>query len=137
LKYLLAEGGISKFQFVEQDTQDEVFEASHSGSQAALGHAGLIFMEGHIAAIVQTGFEGSKTSHQFENPIFLTTKALSFDRAFVLWNNFALGQGVVDGTERVVDLLAESGHNDDHDDGDECENDRVLNETLAFFFGSE
>jgi len=51
--------------------------------------------------------------------------------------NFQLGQSVVDCFEGVVDLVAESGHNDDHDDGDECENDRVLNETLAFFFGSE
>ena len=77
------------------------------------------------------------TSLQFENPIFLTTKALSFNRAFVLWNNFALGQGVVDGFEGVVDLLAESGHDSNHDDGDEGDDDRILNKTLALFLGSE
>jgi hypothetical protein len=47
------------------------------------------------------------------------------------------GQGIADAVEGVVDLLAEGGHNSDHDNGDESENDRVLNETLAFFFGSE
>jgi len=47
------------------------------------------------------------------------------------------GEGVADAVEGIVDLLAERGHNSDNDDGDERENDRVLNETLAFFFGSE
>jgi hypothetical protein len=47
------------------------------------------------------------------------------------------GQGVADAVEGVVNLLAEGGHNSDYDDGDESENDRVLNETLTFFFGSE
>jgi hypothetical protein len=47
------------------------------------------------------------------------------------------GQGVADAVEGIVDLLAEGGHNSDYDDSDERENDRVLNETLAFFFRSE
>ena len=47
------------------------------------------------------------------------------------------GQGIADAVEGIVDLLAEGGHNSDYDNGDERENDRVLNETLAFFFGSE
>ena len=47
------------------------------------------------------------------------------------------GQGVADAVEGVIDLLAKGGHNSNYDDGDESENDRVLNETLAFFFGSE
>ena len=47
------------------------------------------------------------------------------------------GQGVADAVEGVVDLLAEGAHNCNYDDGDESENDRVLNETLTFFLGSE
>ena len=46
-------------------------------------------------------------------------------------------QGSADAVEGVVNLLAERGHSGDYDDGDKNENDRVLNETLAFFFGSE
>ena len=41
------------------------------------------------------------------------------------------------GTEGVVDLLAERGHDSNYDDGDERENDRVLNQTLTFFLGCE
>ena len=46
-------------------------------------------------------------------------------------------QGIADAVEGVVNLLAEGGHNSDYDDGDESEDDRVLNETLTFFFRSE
>jgi len=48
-----------------------------------------------------------------------------------------LGQGAVDGAERVADLGSEQTHDCDHDDGDEGENDRVLNQTLTFFLGCE
>ena len=47
------------------------------------------------------------------------------------------GKGVTDLAHGVVDLLTERGHHRDHDDGNERENDRVLNQTLTFFFGSE
>ena len=47
------------------------------------------------------------------------------------------GQGATDAVEGVVDLLAKSGHDSDHDDSNERENDRVLNESLDLFFGSE
>jgi len=46
-------------------------------------------------------------------------------------------QGRADAVEGVVNLLAKRGHDCNHNDGDERENDRVLNETLTFFFGSE
>jgi hypothetical protein len=59
------------------------------------------------------------------------------ERLFVSANLKLHGQGVADAVEGVVDLLAEGGHDSDNDDGDESENDRVLNETLAFFFRSE
>ena len=65
---------------------------------------------------------------------------LSYDKvSFLLLSaNLKLHtQGVADAIEGVVNLLAERGHNSDYDDGDESENDRVLNETLTFFFGSE
>ena len=45
-----------------------------------------------------------------------------------------LRQGVVDGTEGIADLGSEQGHDGNDDDGDESENDRVLDEALAFFF---
>ena len=48
-----------------------------------------------------------------------------------------LQQGVVDGAEGVADLGSEQAHNRNDDDGDESENDRVLNQTLTFFLGSE
>jgi hypothetical protein len=48
-----------------------------------------------------------------------------------------LEQGVVDGTESVTDLGSEQAHDRDHDDGDESENDGVLNQTLTFFFRCE
>ena len=43
-------------------------------------------------------------------------------------------QSVADLAEGVVNLLAEDGHNGNHDDRDEGENDCVFDETLAFFF---
>ena len=47
------------------------------------------------------------------------------------------GEGVADRAHGVVDLLAERGHHSNHDDGDERENDRILNETLSLFFRCE
>ena len=45
--------------------------------------------------------------------------------------------GVVDGTECVANLGTEQSHDGDHDNGDESEDDRILDEALTFFFGSE
>ena len=45
--------------------------------------------------------------------------------------------GVVDGTEGVADLGSEQTHDSNYNDGDERENDRVLDEALTFFLGSE
>ena len=46
-------------------------------------------------------------------------------------------QGVVDRAEGIADLGSEQAHNGDNDDGDEREDDRVLNQTLTFFLGGE
>ena len=46
-----------------------------------------------------------------------------------------LRQGVGDGAEGGADLGAEQAHNGNPDDGDESEDDRILDEALAFFFG--
>ena len=48
-----------------------------------------------------------------------------------------LQQGAIDGAEGVADLGSEQAHDCDHDDGDESENDGVLDQTLTFFLGSE
>jgi hypothetical protein len=47
------------------------------------------------------------------------------------------GQGVVDGAESVADLGSEQAHDSDNNDGHESEDDRVLDEALTFFLGSE
>ena len=44
-------------------------------------------------------------------------------------------QGAVDGAEGIADLGTENTHDSDYNDGDEREDDRVLDEALAFFFG--
>lgn len=45
-----------------------------------------------------------------------------------------LGQGRVDGAERVADLGTEQAHNSDYNDGHKRDNNRVLDEALTFFF---
>ena len=53
------------------------------------------------------------------------------------WAFFALTsglrQGAADGTECVADLGSEQAHDRDDNDGDECENNGILDEPLAFF----
>ena len=46
-----------------------------------------------------------------------------------------LRQGAVDGAECVADFGSQQAHNSNHDDGDEREDNRVLDEPLAFFLG--
>jgi len=46
-----------------------------------------------------------------------------------------LRQGAADSAERVADLGSEQTHDSNHNDGDEGENDRVLDEPLTFFLG--
>ena len=65
-------------------------------------------------------------------------KAPSFDGALFLYNKIELhGQRVANAVEGIVDLLTKGGHDSNYDDGNERENDRVLNESLTFFFRSE
>jgi len=45
-----------------------------------------------------------------------------------------LRQGARDGAEGVADLGTQQTHDSNHNDSDERENDRVLDEALAFFF---
>jgi len=46
-----------------------------------------------------------------------------------------LRQGTVDGAECVADCGSQQAHNSDHNDGDEREDNRILDEPLAFFLG--
>ena len=46
-----------------------------------------------------------------------------------------LEQGIIDGAEGIADLGTKNTHDSNHHDGDERENDRVLDQALAFFFG--
>ena len=48
-----------------------------------------------------------------------------------------LRQGTVDGAEGIADLGSKQTHDCDNDDRDESKNNRVLDETLAFFFRCE
>ena len=59
------------------------------------------------------------------------------DGAFCSWVYELHVQGVVDRAESVADLGSEQAHDSDDNDGDQSENDRVLNQTLTFFLGSE
>jgi len=43
-------------------------------------------------------------------------------------------QGTGDGAEGIADLGSQQSHNSNHDDGDEGEDNRVLDEALTFFF---
>jgi hypothetical protein len=44
-----------------------------------------------------------------------------------------LRQGAADGAECVADLGSEQAHDSNDNDGDECENNGILDESLAFF----
>ena len=48
-----------------------------------------------------------------------------------------LQQGVVDGAKGIANLGSEQAHDRDHYNGDQSENDGVLNQTLTFFLGCE
>ena len=48
---------------------------------------------------------------------------------------YRLWQGFSDGAEGVADLGTEQAHHSNHDDRDESEDNRILDEALAFFFG--
>ena len=63
-------------------------------------------------------------------------EVLSLDRTSQLLTN-RLRQGAGDGAERVTDLGTEQSHDSNYDDGDEGKDDRVLDETLAFFLWCE
>ena len=45
-----------------------------------------------------------------------------------------LRQRAADGAERIADFGSEQPHNGDHDNGDECKNDSVLNQALTLLF---
>ncbi len=46
------------------------------------------------------------------------------------------GSGRVDGAEDLADLAAQQRQDTDDNNGDEDEDERVLDQTLAFFFGA-
>ena len=49
----------------------------------------------------------------------------------------ALGEVVADVAEDVLDLAPQEDHRDDDGDGDDCDDERVLNEALSFVFADE
>jgi len=63
-----------------------------------------------------------------------TKRALLFDKALLclanrLWNR------IVDSAETVADFRSKQTDDGDHNQGDERENDRILDETLPPFLG--
>jgi hypothetical protein len=64
----------------------------------------------------------------------MITKSPAFQPDFLL-SQGELREGTVDGTEGIADLGSQQTHNSNHDDSDEREDDRVLDEALAFFLG--
>ena len=68
------------------------------------------------------------------NPrVLIQKKPRQDDGTFVALTS-GLRQGVRNGAEGVADLGTKQTHNSNHNDGDEREDDRVLDEALAFFF---
>ena len=64
------------------------------------------------------------------------TAPLDTQRGGNRWNEpTLLAQTTVDLAEDLADATAEQGENTDNDDGDQHEDQRVLNQTLAFFPG--
>ena len=45
--------------------------------------------------------------------------------------------GIIDRAESVANLGSEQAHDSNYNNGDESENDRILDEALTFFLGSE
>jgi len=74
---------------------------------------------------IHKSIKGGKTDFAYI-PVRLNIRRISFQY---------LEQGVVDGTECVADLGSKQAHYSDNNDGDECENDRILDKALALFFG--
>jgi hypothetical protein len=68
-------------------------------------------------------------------PLSSITKKPCLEKTGLLLRTTNLaGQGGVDGAEGIADLGSKQTHDSNYDDGDESEDDRVLDEALAFFF---
>jgi hypothetical protein len=76
-----------------------------------------------------------KRNFELDEKIKIKEPCLSTRLFFALASG--LRQGTIDGAEGVADLGTKQTHNSNHDDGDESENNRVLDEALAFFFRSK
>ena len=72
-----------------------------------------------------------------ENSVQTQQKSPISRRGFSFPDSELHVQGVVDRAEGIADLGSEQAHDGDHNDSDEREDDRVLNQTLTFFLGSE
>jgi len=47
-------GEKAKFAFTNQETQDEIIQANHDTTGLWFGHAGLVFTQGNISAVIQS-----------------------------------------------------------------------------------
>ena len=56
---------------------------------------------------------------------------------FSIQNPMLVRQTTVNGTESISNFGSEQAHDCDHNDGDEREDDGILDQTLTFFLGSE
>ncbi len=70
-------------------------------------------------------------------PCVMKTNSPAAWQDFLLSAPEILQEGSVDGAEGIADLGSEQAHDRDHNDGDESENDGVLDETLSFFLGGK
>ena len=67
----------------------------------------------------------------------MNNKKSSANRLSFFAMTSGLRQGAADGAERVTDLGSQQTHHSDDDDGDEREDNRILDEPLTFFLGRE
>jgi hypothetical protein len=68
---------------------------------------------------------------------YKTTKALCAQGFCGFQNNQLHSQGIANTVESIVGLLAKRTYNRDHNNRDERNDDRILDETLTFFFRSK
>src|SRR5438552_7321330 len=84
--------------------------------------------------------KSTRTMSSIVRRLFVITFPLETDRAAFVRRPVAciaivpraLGEVVADVAEDVLDLAAEEDHRDDHGDGDDCDDEFVVDQALAF-----
>jgi hypothetical protein len=68
-------------------------------------------------------------------PPYENQKSLVFQRGSFCFLMNMLWKRIINTTERITDFRSKQAEHSNYDDGDERQNDRILDETLAQFLG--